>query len=105
MNHVSTVGTLLAAVCWPLLDAPECRRKLRSSEAVIVTSYSCWKLMFLVERLIGVCSPLTSVQNLGSQPVFGIGSARWPDGPPRSGVAQKFNLIPVSGVSEAVNEK
>ena len=47
------VGTLLAAECWLLLDAPECRGKLRSSEAVIVASYSCWKLMFLVGRLIG----------------------------------------------------
>ena len=34
--------------------------------------------------------------------VFGIGSARWPDGPPESGVAQGFNQIPVSGVGEAV---
>ena len=34
--------------------------------------------------------------------VFGVGSARWPDGPPQSGVAQGFNLIPVSGVGEAV---
>ena len=57
--------------------------------------------MFLVGRLIGVCSLLTSMQNLGS-PVFGIGAARWPDGPPQSGVAQEFNLIPVSGVGEAV---
>ena len=34
--------------------------------------------------------------------VFGIGSARWPDGPPQSGVAQELKLIPVSGVGEAV---
>ena len=34
--------------------------------------------------------------------VFGIGSARWPDGPPQSGVARGFSLIPVSGVGEAV---
>ena len=34
--------------------------------------------------------------------VFGIGVARWPDGPPQSGVAQGCNLIPVSGVGEAV---
>ena len=34
--------------------------------------------------------------------VFGIGSARWPDSPPQSGVAQGFDLIPVSGVGEAV---
>ena len=50
------VGTVLAAVCWLLLEAPECRGKLRSSEAVIVASYSCWNPMFLVGRLIGVCS-------------------------------------------------
>ena len=34
--------------------------------------------------------------------VYGIGSARWPDGPLPSRVAQGFNLIPVSGVREAV---
>ena len=42
------VGTVLAAVCWLLLDAPECQGKLRSSEAAIVESYSCWKPTFLV---------------------------------------------------------
>ena len=30
--------------------------------------------------------------------MFGVGSARWPDGPPQSGVAHGFSLIPVSGV-------
>ena len=59
----SKVGTVPAAVCWLLFDAPECRGKLRSSKAAIVASYSCWKPMFLVGRLIGVCSPLTSVQS------------------------------------------
>ena len=34
---------MLAAVRWLLLDAPECRGTLKSSEAVIVASYSCWK--------------------------------------------------------------
>ena len=34
--------------------------------------------------------------------MFGVGSARWPDGPPQSGVAQGFNPISVSGVGEAV---
>ena len=75
------VGTVLAAVCRLLLEAPECRGKLTSSEAAIVASYSCWKMRILVGRLIGVCSLLTSMQNLGSSPVFGVGSARWPDGP------------------------
>ena len=37
-----------------------------------------------------------------SNDVFGIGSARWPDGPPQSGVAQGFDLVPVSAVGEAV---
>ena len=32
---------------------------------------------------------------------FGVGSARWPDGPPQSGVAHGFGLIPVSGVGDA----
>ena len=59
--------------------------------------------MFLVGRLINVCSLLTSMQNLGSQPVFGIGWARRPDGPPQSGVAQRFSLIPVSGVGVVVD--
>ena len=30
--------------------------------------------------------------------VFGVGSARWPDGPPQSEVAHGFSLMPVSGV-------
>ena len=34
--------------------------------------------------------------------MFGIGSARWPDGPVQSGGAHGFILIPVSGVGEAV---
>ena len=34
--------------------------------------------------------------------MFGIGPARWPDSPSPSGVTQGFNLIPVSGVGEAV---
>ena len=38
------VGTVLAAECWLLLEAPECRGKSRSSKPVIVASYSCWKL-------------------------------------------------------------
>ena len=37
-------------------------------------------------------------------PVFGVGSARWPDGPPKSGVAHGFTLIPVSDVGGAVDE-
>ena len=97
------VVTLLPVICWLLLEAPKCRGKLRSSDTVIVASYSYWKLMFLVGRLIGVCSLLTMRQNLGSQHVFGIGSARWPEGPLPSGVTQRFYLIPVSGVREAVN--
>ena len=66
MNLVSTkVGTLLAAECWLLPVARECRGKLGFLEAAIVASYSCWKPMFLAGKLIGVCSLLTSVQNLG----------------------------------------
>ena len=52
----------------------------------------------------GECSLLTWMQNLGSQPVFGVGSARWPDSPPQSGVAHGFDLIPVSGVGVVVDE-
>ena len=36
--------------------------------------------------------------------MFGVGSARWPDGPPQSGVAHGFTLIPVSGVGCVVDE-
>ena len=61
--------------------------------------------MFLVGRLIGVCSLLTSMQNLGFLPVFGVGSAGWPDGPPKSGVAHGFSLIPVSGVGVEVSDE
>ena len=35
--------------------------------------------------------------------MFGVGSARWPDGPPQSGVAHGFSLIPVSGVGVVVD--
>ena len=34
--------------------------------------------------------------------MFGIASARWPDGPLPSGVTQGLYLIPISGVGEAV---
>ena len=34
--------------------------------------------------------------------MLGVGSARWPDGPPQSGVAHGLNLIPVSGVVDEV---
>ena len=94
---------MLAAVCRLLLDA-ERRGRLRSSEAAIVASFSSWKMLILVGRLIGVCSLLTSMQNLGPQPVFGVGSASWPDGAPQNGVAHGFSLIPVSGVGVVVDE-
>ena len=94
---------MLVAVCWLLLDALEYRDKSRSSEVAIVASYSCWKPRFLVGRLIGVCYLLTSVQNLGSQLVFGVGSARWPDRPHQNGVAHWFCLIAASDVSVAVH--
>ena len=35
--------------------------------------------------------------------VFGVGSARRPDGPPQNGVAHGFSLIPVSGVGVVVD--
>ena len=37
--------------------------------------------------------------------MFGIGPVRWPDGPLQSGVAQGFNLMPVSGVEAVADEK
>ena len=36
---------------------------------------------------------------------FRVGSARWPDGPPQSGVAHGFSLIPVNGVGVVVDGK
>ena len=36
--------------------------------------------------------------------VFGVGSARWPDGPHQSGVAHGFSLIAVSGVGVVEDE-
>ena len=68
---VAKVGNLLAAECWLLLDATDCRGKLRSSKAAIAASYSCWKLTFRDGRLMGVYSLSTSMQNLGWQPVLG----------------------------------
>ena len=35
---------------------------------------------------------------------FGVGSARWPDGPRQSGVAQRLSLIPFSVVGVVVDE-
>ena len=37
--------------------------------------------------------------------MFGVGSARGPDGPPQSGVAHGFSLIPVSGVGVVVGDE
>ena len=37
--------------------------------------------------------------------MFGVGSARWPDGPPQSGVAHVSSVIPVSGVGVVVGDK
>ena len=37
--------------------------------------------------------------------VFGVGSARWPDGPRQSGVAHGFGPIPVSGVGVVVGDE
>ena len=37
--------------------------------------------------------------------MFGVVSARWPDGPLQSGVAHGFNLIPVSGVGVVVGDE
>ena len=78
------VGIQLAAECWLLLDAPGCRGKSRSSEPMIVAAYSCWKLMFLCVRLIGISSLSRSMQNLysgnlGSYPVFGEELTKWPE--------------------------
>ena len=44
------------------------------------------------------------MQNLGFLPVFGVESARWPDGALQSGVARGISLIPVSGVGVVVDE-
>ena len=35
--------------------------------------------------------------------LFGVGSARWPDVSPQSGVAHGFSLMPVSGVGVVVD--
>ena len=97
MNQVSTKWELC------LLPCAGCCLELQnveSSEAMIVASYSCWKPMFLVGRLIGVCSLSTSMRNLGLQPVLGIGPARRPGSPHPSEVAQGFGLIPVDSVGE-----
>ena len=57
-------------------------------------------------------SKISSVQHLAAVSwwvllwffAFGVGSARWPDDPPQSGVAHGFGLIPVSSVGGAVDE-
>ena len=36
--------------------------------------------------------------------MLGVGSARWPDCPPQSGVAHGFSLVPVSRVGVVVDE-
>ena len=44
-------------------------------------------------------------QNQSPETIFEVRSARWPDGPPQSGVAHGFRLIPVSGVREAARDE
>ena len=46
--------------------------------------------------------PAESCKQLRSPGVFGVGRARWPDGPPQSGVARGKRPIPVSGVGVVV---
>ena len=53
--------------------------------------------------IIMITASLSSKIVMHGFDVFRIGSARWPDGPPQSGVAQRVNLLPVSGVGEAVD--
>ena len=100
MNLVSTKWELCLLPCAGCcLKLQNVKVNLRSSEAVIVASYSCWKLMLLAGKLIGVCSlhwhrGRTWAHNLCLE------SYR-PDGQTvhsQSGVAHGFSLIPVSGV-------
>ena len=62
-----------------------------SDAATVVTRslFSMLKLFLLEGKLIGVCSLLTSMQVLGSQPVRGDDSARWSNSSPSGGVARE----------------
>ena len=50
------VGTVLAAVCLMLFDAPECRGRLRSSDAANVASLSSWKTSLSGRKIDGWCA-------------------------------------------------
>ena len=63
---------------------------------MVVKLFSRLKLFFRKGYLIGVCSLLTSMQRLGSLPVFGVGSAKGSECPPQGEVALVVGLIPVS---------
>ena len=54
-----------------------------------------------VDLPIRCLTPASAHQS--SQSVFGVGSARCPDGPLQSGVAHGFSLIPINSVGVAVD--
>ena len=57
-----------------------------------------------VESRVQNRSGFAAIQSAPQQCVFGVASARWPDGPLQSGVVHGFSLIPVSGVGAVVDE-
>ena len=71
---------------------------------MFVRPFSRLKLSFPDGKLIGACSPLTSMQKLGSQPVVGCRAARGPNCPSSWRSAQRFDLIPVSVSGESVQD-
>ena len=93
------VGTVLAAV--RLLDAPDCRGRLRSPEAAIVASLTSWQLLFLVRKIdrrvlaSDIDAELGVITCVWSR--IGHGQTVHPS----SGIAHWFSLIPVSGVGVA----
>ena len=65
-------GTLFAAVCFLVLDAPECGKPSGSVVEITIASSWHWKSWWLSERWTGVCSVSMlrkKLEGLGSQPV------------------------------------
>ena len=92
------VGALLAAECWLLLEAPECRSNLRPSEAGHRRGVLLRETHFSDRRVLAI--------NVDAE--LGLISCVWDridqtaSSPTPSEEAQGFGLIPVDSVGEAV---
>ena len=87
---------------WVKLNAPTVIQRT-CSRLTCCTSTWDWRTSRFAKQPARECYTLTGSttwvrRTKTTSSVFGVGSARWPDGPPQSEVAHVFSLIPVSGV-------